>query len=71
VSQFHIETVLKGPPPEKFDTAGLGFVELVSLDPDEGCTSVGLSYHLPQVYSLLESPGWDTIKVDDEDIFHD
>jgi hypothetical protein len=69
VSQFHLETVLRGPPPEEFDADGSGFVDLVSVEPEEGDTAVGLSYLLPRVYSLLEAPGWHTVKVSYEDIF--
>jgi len=69
VSQFHLETVLNGPPPEDPDTDGYGFVDLISVDPEEGATAVGLSFLLPRVYSLLEAPGWHIVKVGEEDIY--
>jgi hypothetical protein len=64
-----VESVLKGPSPEEFDTFGIGFVDLVSIYKKEGYTSVGASYLLSQVYSLLESSGWHSVDVGDEDIF--
>jgi len=70
VSQFHLETVLEGPPPESYDTQGLGFVDLISVEPEEGATAVGLSFLLPRVYSLLEGSAWHLVQVGEEDIYH-
>ena len=67
VDQVCLETVLKyAPPAEKFDTYGKGFVTLVSHDKREGDFSVGLSYLVPRVYTLLEGCGWDNVYSGDE-----
>jgi hypothetical protein len=44
----------------------MGFVELVSLDEEEGEQLVGLSYLVPRIYTLLEGPGWRNFAVKDE-----
>lgn len=69
VRQIHVERVLNGPPPEEFDAFGMGFVDLVSINKKEGYTSVGASYLLPRVYSLLETIGWHFVDVGEEDVF--
>ena len=53
--------MLKGPPAEKFDACGAGFLTLVSLDGDEDSQLVGLSYLVPRIYALLEGPGCENI----------
>lgn len=70
VVQAHVDRVLKkGPKPEKFDYAGIGWVDLVSVDAKEGYVGVGLSYLLPRVYSLLDALGWHIIDVGTEDVY--
>ena len=55
VLQFHVERVLlDGPPPDVFDVYGKVWVDLISIDPDEGYQAVGLSFLFPRAYSLLE-----------------
>jgi hypothetical protein len=69
VTQFHVDLVLgNGPPAEKFDSGGDAWVDLISVDEDEGYQSVGLSYLFPRAYSLLEL-GWHQIAVGNEDVF--
>lgn len=70
VAQVHVDRVLKkGPKPEKFDAAGMGWVDLVSIDEKEGYVGVGLSYLFPRVYSLLDALGWHIIDVGTEDVY--
>jgi len=69
VGQTHLESVLQGPSAEEFDALGQGFVDLVPLDPGAHYTSVGLSYLVPRVYSLLRWGAWHRIEVGDEDVF--
>ena len=69
VSQFHVERVLlDGPPPDVFDVNGNGWVNLISIDPDEGYQAIGLSFLFPRAYSLLEI-GWHQIAVGHENVF--
>ncbi|KAF2711169.1 hypothetical protein K504DRAFT_466183 [Pleomassaria siparia CBS 279.74] len=58
VRKRYLDSVLAGPPPEKFDAKSEGYLELVSLHRDEGWTFVGASALLPRIYTLLEGPGW-------------
>ncbi|PSN73377.1 hypothetical protein BS50DRAFT_568922 [Corynespora cassiicola Philippines] len=71
VMQTHVESVLEGPGPEKFDAFASGFVELLSQDEEEGYAMVGLSYLFPRVYSLMSAMGWYSIVKDKdrEEIF--
>jgi hypothetical protein len=69
VSQFHVERVLlNDPPSDVFDVNGNGWVDLISIDPDEGYQAVGLSFLFPRAYSLLVI-GWHQIAVGHEDVF--
>jgi hypothetical protein len=68
VDKYDLQSVVNGPRPSEFDTFGEAYVTLVSLDKSEGDMSVGLSYLVPRVYSLLEAPGWDDFAVDQDDV---
>lgn len=69
VSQYHVDCVLlEGPPPNVFDVNGMGWVDLISVDPDEGYSAVGLSFLFPRAYSLLDI-GWHQIAVGPENVF--
>lgn len=61
VTQFQLELILKGPPPEEFDASEAGFLTLVSLDGDGDSQLVGLWYLVPRIYELLEGLRWEDI----------
>lgn len=69
VEQIHVDGVLNGPPSEEWDGIGEGFVNLVSVNEDEGYTCVGVSYLMPHVYSMVHSIGWHSVDVGEEDVF--
>jgi len=59
VDQMDLSRVLtKAPPATKFDARGRGFVDLISVDENEDEMSVGVSYLVPRVYTLLDGCGW-------------
>ena len=64
--EMHIEAVVEGPPAEEFDASGEGYVMLISRDEEKDVTFVGLSYLLPNIYSLLEI-GWSTFAKDPDE----
>ncbi|KAF1968156.1 hypothetical protein BU23DRAFT_656928 [Bimuria novae-zelandiae CBS 107.79] len=66
ITQDSIQSVLEGPPAEKFDADGEGMVDLISIDEDQGMTFAGVSYLLPGHYSLLEI-GWEHIAADPDE----
>ncbi|KAK7187972.1 hypothetical protein PSPO01_06174 [Paraphaeosphaeria sporulosa] len=68
VDRHDLKSVLKGPSAEEFDAEGYGSVTLISLDKNEGHMSVGMSYLIPRVYTLLESCGWENFAVGDTDV---
>lgn len=67
VDESDLMSVLKGPPPNKYDTFTEQHVTLVSADEKEGSTSVCLSSLVPRVYSLLEGCGSENF-ADEEDV---
>jgi hypothetical protein len=61
--------VLNGPPPDKFDAHGKGFLGFVSINKREGghvksetgregWQLVGASYLVPRAYVILQGIGW-------------
>jgi hypothetical protein len=62
VDKIFLETVLSGPPPEKLDVDGDGYVYLISVNEWErrfdGEQLVGLSFLVPRLFQLLNGPGW-------------
>ena len=66
--QFRVDLVLNnGPPPEKLDSGGEAWVDLISVNADEAYQLVGLSYLFLRAYSLLEL-GRHQIAVGNEDV---
>jgi hypothetical protein len=68
VGHEHIEITQDGPPSKEFDAYGVGFVDLMSVHDEEGYTSVGSLFLLPQIYFLLEMFSWHSVDVGDEEV---
>jgi hypothetical protein len=66
VDRHDLKSVLKGPPPHKYDTFTEQHVTLVSANRKEGYTLVCLSSLVPRVYSLLDGCGWENFAEEDD-----
>jgi hypothetical protein len=66
VDKYDLMSVLKGPPPHKYDTFTEQHVTLVSANRKEGSELVCLSSRVLHVYLLLGSCGWENVAEEED-----